>query len=262
MPLFWLRTALVLYGFGLLYAVMAIWGERQRLTRIMLPAVALGTVFHFVSVIESVKFGGFDTSLSVHQIEGLLAFLLMAFFFAIYAIYRTTSPGIAVFPLAFVLTLSAQSYSEPSGLLPPQFSRWIYVHVALVMVGYSALIISFVASILYLIQEKNLKAKGVSGFWSRLPALATIDEIGYRVLIFGFPFITFGLIAGTVLAEAKGGPEYLREPRVLLSVLMWVVYTVLLYTRWSAGWRGRRAAYLAACAFAAAAVAWVANIHP
>jgi ABC-type uncharacterized transport system permease subunit len=242
---------------------MAIWGERQRLTRIMLPAVGLGTVFHFVSVIESVKLSDFDTSWSVHQIESLLAFLLLAFFFAIYAIYRTASPGIAVFPLAFVLTLSAQSYSEPSSVVPPQFSSgWIYMHIALIMVGYSALIISFVASILYLIQERNLKAKGVAGFWSRLPALATIDEIGYRVLIFGFPFMTFGLIAGSILAEAKFGAEYFKDPKVLLSILMWVVYTVLLYTRWSAGWRGRRAAYLAACAFAAAAVAWVANIHP
>jgi ABC-type uncharacterized transport system permease subunit len=260
MPLFWLRTALGLYGFGLLYAVMAIWGERQRLTRIMLPAVGLGTVFHFVSVMESVKLGGFDSSLSVHQVESLLAFLLMAFFFAIYAIYRTASPGIAVFPLAFVLTLSAQSFSGPSDTLPPAFSRWIYVHIALIMVGYSALIISFAASILYLIQEKNLKTKGIAGFWSRLPALATIDEIGYRVLIFGFPFMTFGLIAGSILAEEKRA-DYFKDSKVLLSALMWVVYTVLLYTRWSAGWRGRRAAYLAACAFAAAAVAWVANIH-
>jgi len=227
----------------------------------MLPAVGLGAVFHFVSVLESVKLSDFDNSWSVHQVESLLAFLLMAFFFAIYAFYRTASPGIAVFPLAFVLTLSAQSYSEPSTLVPPQFSRWIYVHIALIMIGYSALIISFVASILYLIQEKNLKAKGIGSFWSRLPALATIDEIGYRVLIFGFPFMTFGLIAGSVLAEAKFGAEYFKDPKVLLSALMWLVYTVLLYTRWSAGWRGRRAAYLAACAFAAAAVAWVANIH-
>ncbi|HEV3036411.1 MAG TPA: cytochrome c biogenesis protein CcsA [Candidatus Angelobacter sp.] len=265
MPLFWLRTALGLYGFGLLYAVMAIWGERQRLTRIMLPAVGLGTVFHFVSVIESVKQGLFDTSLSVHQVESLLAFLLMAFFFAIYGIYRTASPGIAVFPLAFVLALSAQSFSGPPSEIveaSPFGPGWIFTHVALIMIGYSALIISFVASILYLIQEKNLKAKGVSGFWSRLPALATIDEIGYRVLIFGFPFMTFGLISGSILAEAKFGPDYFKDAKVLLSALMWLVYTILLYTRWSAGWRGRRAAYLAACAFAAAAVAWVANIHP
>jgi ABC-type uncharacterized transport system permease subunit len=263
MPLFWLRIALALYGFGLLYAVMAIWGERERLTRIMLPTVGLGTVFHFVSVIESVRLTDFDTSWSIHQFESLLAFLLMAFFFAIYARYRTASPGIAIFPLAFVLTLSAQSYSDNSPTNKTPFHPvWTYVHVALVLVGYSALIVSFVASILYLIQERSLKAKGMARFWSRLPALATIDEIGYRCLIFGFPFMTFGLIAGSILAEAKFGADYFKDPKILLSILMWVVYTILLYTRWSAGWRGRRAAYLATCAFAAAAVAWVANIRP
>jgi ABC-type uncharacterized transport system permease subunit len=40
---------------------------------------------------------------------------------------------------------------------------------------------------------------------------------------------------------------------------MWVVYLILLYTRWTAGWRGRRAAYLAAGAFVFAIIAWAAN---
>ena len=126
--------------------------------------------------------------------------------------------------------------------------------------GYSALFFSFFASILYLIQEKNLKAKGLTGgFWSRLPALATIDEIGYKCLVFGFPFMTLGLIAGSMLAELRYGATYFRDPKILLSMLMWAVYMVLLYTRWSAGWRGRRAAYLAAFAFGAAVLAWSAN---
>jgi ABC-type uncharacterized transport system permease subunit len=40
---------------------------------------------------------------------------------------------------------------------------------------------------------------------------------------------------------------------------MWAVYLIMLYTRWNAGWRGRRAAYLATGAFATAVVAWAAN---
>jgi len=40
---------------------------------------------------------------------------------------------------------------------------------------------------------------------------------------------------------------------------MWAVYLIMLYTRWNAGWRGRRAAYLATFAFVAAVVAWAAN---
>jgi ABC-type uncharacterized transport system permease subunit len=132
--------------------------------------------------------------------------------------------------------------------------------VALILIGYSALFFSFIASILYLIQERNLKSKaGINGIWSHLPALATIDEIGFKCLIWGFPFMTLGLIAGSILAEARFGTRYFADPKILLSGLMWVVYMVLLYTRWNAGWRGRRAAYLATFAFGAAILAWAAN---
>jgi ABC-type uncharacterized transport system permease subunit len=62
-----------------------------------------------------------------------------------------------------------------------------------------------------------------------------------------------------VVAQAKYGAVYFRDPKVLLSVLMWAVYVLMLYTRWNSGWRGRRAAYLATFAFLAAVVAWAAN---
>jgi ABC-type uncharacterized transport system permease subunit len=262
LPLFWLRVALSLYGVGLLYALVSFWGGRKVLTRITLPAVGLAMVFHFVSIVENAMFSGTWAPTTMHGLESLLAFVLMGFFFAVYARYKATSPGIAVFPLVFWLTFSASSYAEPTEPIAPLFVslQWIYVHVALILIGYSALFFSFVASILYLIQERNLKSKaGMAGFWSRLPALETIDEIGFKCLSWGFPFMTLGLIAGSILAEARYGSHYFADPKILLSGLMWVIYMVLLYTRWSAGWRGRRAAYLATFAFGAAVLAWAAN---
>ena len=53
--------------------------------------------------------------------------------------------------------------------------------------------------------------------------------------------MTFGLIAGSVLAHEQYGPLFFLDPKVLLSFLMWVVYVVLLFTRWNSGWRGRAA---------------------
>jgi ABC-type uncharacterized transport system permease subunit len=217
--------------------------------------------FHLVSLAETVMMSHTWTPSSMHEMESLLAFLLMVFFFAVYARYQATAPGVAVFPLVFLLTASAALGSTPSEPAPPLFVslQWIYVHVALIFIGYTALLFNFVASILYLMQERALKAKTMGGFWSRLPALATIDEIGYQSLVWGFPFMTLGLIAGSVLAEARFGPRYFADPKILLSILMWVVYTVLLYTRWHIGWRGRRGAYLATFAFVAAMAAWAAN---
>ncbi len=165
-----------------------------------------------------------------------------------------------MFPLMFFLTFASEMAQRPPATNSPHIHSWLIpVHVSLLLIGYAALFLSFVASLLYLVQARTLKRKSPASQFSRLPALEVIDQIGYKSLLFGFPFMTFGLIAGSIVAQAKIGPDYFLDPKVLLSFLMWGVYMVLLYTRWSSGWRGRRAAYLATFAFAAAVCAWVAN---
>lgn len=260
MSLLWLRVALVFYGLGLMYALAALSGRGKRLARILLPAMGTGIVFHFVSLVEGIAAGGQLAPATVHQSESVFAFLLMLFFLAVYFRYQTLSPGIFVFPLAFLLTFAAAM-----GQAPPQFASsalrgsWIALHIALIFTGYAALALSFAASLLYLLQERSIKAKQTDGLMSRLPALEVLDDIGYRALLFGFPFMTLGLLAGSVIAQEQFGAAYLRDPKIVLSLLMWVVYLLLVYTRWSAGWRGRRAAFLATFAFLAAVSAWAAN---
>jgi ABC-type transport system involved in cytochrome c biogenesis permease subunit len=175
-------------------------------------------------------------------------------------IYKTTSPGIVVFPVVFLLTFVGLSGQE-SFVLASSSARqgWLIAHISLIFAGYAGLVLSFSASLVYLIQENLLKAKRSAGLLSRLPALQVTDDIGFRSLLIGFPFMTAGLIAGLVIAQATFGHVNFRDPKILISVLTWAVYLILLYTRWSAGWRGRRAAYLAAGTFALAIVAWAAN---
>lgn len=136
---------------------------------------------------------------------------------------------------------------------------WVFVHIILIFTGYAGLFLSFGSSLLYLVQESALKSKHPNQLITWLPPLQTIDEIGYNSLLFGFPFMTLGLAAGSVLAIEKYGPLFFYDPKVLLSIVMWVVYMLLLYTRWSSGWRGRRAAFLATFAFVIALGAWAAN---
>ena len=260
MSILWLRVALGLYAVGLLYALVALTRTSDLLGKIALHAAYLGMVFHFVSLMEGVMLSGQITLASVHNSESLLAFLIMMVFMIIYAIYKTTSPGIIVFPVVFLITFVAATGQQPFlGTSPSMAKGWLFAHIALIFTGYAALFLSFGASVLYLIQERSLKSKKSAGFMSRLPALQVIDEIGYRSLLLGFPFMTLGLVAGTVVAQATFGRINVLDPKILLSILMWMVYLIMLYTRWTAGWRGRRAAYMAAGAFVAAVVAWAAN---
>ena len=260
MTLVWLRVALVFYAAGLLYALVALTRTSEILGKVALHASYLGMVFHFVSLTEAVVQSGQFASASVHNSESLLAFLIMVGFMLAYLVYKTTTPGIVVFPLVFLLTFIAATGQQPLVFASVAVKHgWLAVHILMIFTGYAALFLSFGASILYLMQERALKSKSSSGMFSRLPSLQVIDDIGYRSLMLGFPFMTLGLIAGSVVAESTYGRIDFLDPKILLSILMWAVYLLMVFMRLSAGWRGRRAATLASVAFAAAIVAWIAN---
>jgi ABC-type uncharacterized transport system permease subunit len=259
MSLLWLRFALGCYFIGLVYAFVALTRTSDLFSRIALHAASLGMVFHFVSLVE-LFLSGQVVWASVHNGESLLAFLSMTFFMVIYAIYQTTSPGVVVFPVVFFLTFVAAVDQQPVLLTSfVSHNGWLVAHIVLIFTGYAALMLSFGASLLYLLQEHRLKTKKASSLISFLPALDVIDQIGYRSLLVGFPFMTLGLLTGSVLAILEYGHVNFLDPKLSLSVMTWAVYAVMVFTRWNSGWRGRRAAILASFAFVAALAAWAAN---
>ena len=203
MALLWLRFALACYFIGLIYAFFALSRTSDLFSRIALHAASLGMVFHFVSLVE-LFLSGHVVWASVHNGESLLAFFSMTFFMIIYAIYQTTSPGVVVFPIVFFLTFVAAVDQQPVLLTSfVQHKGWLIAHIILIFTGYAALVLSFGASLLYLLQERRLKAKKPSSLISFLPALEVIDQIGYRSLLLGFPFMTLGLITGSVVAMSS-----------------------------------------------------------
>ena len=260
MPNIWLRVALAFYGLGLAYVLVALTRTKEIVNRLALHAAYLGMVFHCVAIVEAVYLSGRVSLASLPAAASILGFAIMVVFLISYMAYQTASPGIVVFPLVFLLTFLGATRQEPFVLASATARQgWLIAHIALIFAGYAALVLSFSASLIYLIQEHLLKAKRAVGPLSRLPALEVTDQIGFRSLLIGFPFMTAGLLAGMVIAQAKFGHVDFHDAKIFLSLLTWAVYLILLYTRWSAGWRGRRAAYLAAGTFAMALVAWAAN---
>jgi ABC-type uncharacterized transport system permease subunit len=260
MPLLWLRVATVLYGVGLVHAILMLRQRGERSGKIAAPAVCLGMIFHFVSLVETAVIYGYAELVTIRHAESALALMIAIMFSLIFVRYKTASPAAFIFPLIFLLTfasaISQQRVEFPSSAFR---SGWIIFHVGSLLFGYAMLFLSFVSSLLYLVLSRQLKRKQTVTWAARLPALQEIDALGYRALLMGFPFMTVGLLAGAVVAQERYGPTYFTDPKVLLSLLMWGVYLVLLYIRWSAGWRGKKAAYLASFAFAVSVCAWGAN---
>jgi cytochrome c-type biogenesis protein CcsB len=103
--------------------------------------------------------------------------------------------------------------------------------------------------------------------WERLPAAETLDELAYRTTAFAFPIWTFGVLAGAIWGQAAWGRYWGWDPKETWSFIVWVTYAVYLHARATAGWRGRRAAWVSAVGVAAIAFnvyavnLWLAGLH-
>lgn len=158
--------------------------------------------------------------------------------------------GAFVFPVAVMLSLKATG-SRPGALAPALASAWVWVHIALAMVGIAAFVFNFAGAIMYLLQERQLKTKRPGAFYYRLPSLQTLDRLTFRTLALGFPFLTTGLVLGAIWARAAWGSAFTFDPLAFFSLLAWVIYAGTLAGRSIAGWHGRRAAYFSIIGFAA-----------
>lgn len=164
--------------------------------------------------------------------------------------YRVKVLGAFVLPLVTVFGVS--SAWLPSGLVdlaPALRNAWIWVHVTLAMLGISAFVLNFAGGLMYLLQERQLKAKRPGTLYYRLPSLETLDRMTYRTLTLGFPFLTLGLFLGALWARTAWGGLFTFDPLAIFSFVAWLVYAATLSGRAVAGWRGRRAAYCAVVGF-------------
>ena len=156
--------------------------------------------------------------------------------------------GLTVMPFAVGLLLAAwvggAVDEEPQGRYS---SAFLVLHVGLVLAAFAGFTLAAGLSGLYLWQERKLKGRRAGGLLGRAPSLLTLDTLAGRTVVFALPALTAGIIAGLVRLRSEGGGF---DALMGVTLLTWVVYASYLGLRYEAGWRGRRAAYLALAGFA------------
>jgi len=255
---FWLRVTLALYSLGLWHALYTVIRRRTKMFRVALVAFSVAAVFHLVSLVEEGLASGHFPAVGLYQSSSLIGFLITVAFLVVYWKYNYESLAVFIFPIVFIFTLVASlGHPVETWSNPLWRNSWLFVHAALALLGYAALFLTCVAAVMYLIQERELKSKKPRAFYYRLPPLGTLDDLGYQTMAVGFALITLGLIAGSFWAFLEWGTRWVVDRKIALSFLTWGVYLALIFTRWTVGWRGRKAAYLAIVGFCCAALSWV-----
>jgi cytochrome c-type biogenesis protein CcsB len=140
-------------------------------------------------------------------------------------------------------------YTESAQLVPALKSYWLVIHVSAAIVCSGVFALGAALSGLYLVKARA-EARGSSGVIARrLPESGVLDRMAYRVIAFGFPLWTFAVIAGAIWAEQAWGRYWGWDPKETWAFITWVVYAGYLHARTTAGWRGKRAAWIALIGF-------------
>jgi cytochrome c-type biogenesis protein CcsB len=253
-----LRLATALYLGGMVSALVGI-AVRQDLPRTMLPRLLLaGFVAHGASIAVRSWNAGHMAVTTFGEALSFFGLLLVALFLLVQMRRPLVALGAVVSPLAFGLALAADAVFRGVRPLPPVLdSAWFPVHVVLSFLGDAVFALAFSASLLYLLQERRLKAHRGRGVLRFLPSLETLDRVNYGCLVWGLILLTLGIASGIVWAHTAWGGFWSSDPKLVFSLVTWGIYVILLQGRMTAGWRGRWAATLTIAGFAVIVISLV-----
>ena len=242
--LFW--VAFLFYGGAFVFFLYYLFSKRPSLNRLGVVIVVAGGVAHGLSLLlrglaaEHVPIVGAYESLS------LAAWLIVLVYLVLELRTQIRAIGLYAMPIVWVfLGVAWMHYHGPGTLLPVLKSDLVAVHVVVIFTALAAFNLAAGAAAMYVIEEWQLKRRGFGAVLGRLPSLETLDKLTYHAILFGLPFLSMGIVAGIIRAEKWAVHGWYLDPLVILAVVTWFVYAIYLWGRISAGWRGRRSAYLA-----------------
>ncbi|HYT67935.1 MAG TPA: cytochrome c biogenesis protein CcsA [Vicinamibacterales bacterium] len=154
--------------------------------------------------------------------------------------------------LAILPALNPATQPRPALLRSPLFT----IHVLSMLFAYASFALAFVLGITYVLLFKEIKAKHLGFFYTRLPSLQTLDVMNGRAVVVGWLFLTCGLVIGGVWAtqiegslDPRAQAMSVADPKILVALISWAIYSFALFARRAIGWTGRRAAWLSTLAF-------------
>lgn len=246
------EIALTFYFAAAIVCVLELFKGSKTTSIIMHGLAVAGFAFHTGNIISRYVISGHIPIANLHEASSFFSWCIVLLFLALEYRYKLGLLGSFIMPVVFVFMLSSSMLPRKIEPLSPVLqSYWLGIHTVLAFIGDAAFALAFGIGVMYLLQEHYVKSKHLGGLFQRLPSLQILDEINYRLITIGFPFLTLAIISGALWAESAWGKYWRWDPKEVWSLITWFIYAVVLHVRLIAGWRGKRAAVLSIIGFCA-----------
>ena len=243
------------FAFGILIAYM--WFERtyhQRILALVALPVALALMAYAATIPSTIEplVPALQNNLllTVHVAVAIVAYGSFAIAFAAAILYLLQSEGALTIALGLVGGIGGAA----GGYLWQGAAGAIGGHLLGFAVGSTAGYLST----RFLLPRETVAA-WAGGRWG-LPKVEVLDEIGYRAVMVGYPFLTLAIILGAVWANTAWGTYWSWDPKETASLVTWLIYGAYLHARVVRGWRGERAAWLLVLGFEATIFTYFGNL--
>jgi cytochrome c-type biogenesis protein CcsB len=168
--------------------------------------------------------------------------------------FKTHIIGAFAVPFAFVAMAYASFSTDLSKtinpLVPALQSNWLIAHVVTCFVGYASFAVAAALGVMYLLKSKSPQTEEISTILSsRLPSPPVIDDLIHKTMVFGFIWLTGGIITGAIWANSAWGTYWSWDPKETWSLITWFFYAIILHARYTRGWSGTKIAFLAIFGF-------------
>ncbi|MDH4320625.1 MAG: c-type cytochrome biogenesis protein CcsB [Desulfobulbaceae bacterium] len=231
---------------------ISIIGTLTALTGLLLQTAGIGLRW-----VESYQMGIGHAPLS-NMYESLVVFAwaIVVFYLGVEWKFKNRMLGGFAMPFAFLSMAYASFASEINQqitpLVPALQSNWLIAHVVTCFIGYAAFAVACGMGIMYLLKaghEERAGGEKGEGIFDVLPSLGDIDDIIYKTMVFGFLWLSTGIITGAVWANSAWGTYWSWDPKETWSLITWFVYALALHARYVRGWAGKRIAWIAIIGF-------------
>ena len=178
-------------------------------------------------------------------------------YFIIYAKYKRPLLGMFITPFNIILSAVAIGTADYQSSYVFVDSVWRYGHLPFVILGTTFFIASFLASVMYFIQERQLKSKQFGVVFKRFPPLDTINRINATSLKWGFYFFTIGVMLGFAWMVDENLEGIFTSYKIIFSLITWVVFAVIFFVKHFKGLSPRKMALYTILGFLSVLITYI-----
>ncbi len=254
---FLLSTTTFIYGLATIFYVGSFAFKKQILAKAGFIVLVIGFLDNSAGIIlrwiESYQLGyGHAPFSNMYESLVFFSWTIAALYIFVELKYKESVIGVFASPLIF-LAIAYASFdpgisNKISPLIPALKSNWLIAHVITCFLGYAGFAVAFGCSIMYFIKPQNPESGSI---FAKLPSWSLIDELTYQMVVFGFLFLTIGIITGAVWANSAWGKYWSWDPKETWSLITWFVYAIFMHLRLMKGWSGKNLAWISIIGFIA-----------